>query len=302
MRVLDLLAARFTYHSREEWKDRIGSGLVLINQRTADPVRILVSGDTLVYRAPLLEEPPVDTSFSILFEDPHLLVVDKPANLPCHPAGRYFENTLWTLLKSRFSSGHLTFVNRIDRETSGIVLLARNPEAALHCRQQFESRQVHKRYAAIVEGRFPSGELEVAGYLIRDDKSPIRKKLRFLPRASSEEIPAGGKVCTTMFHRTLFRSGLSRVDAFPETGRPHQIRATLLALGYPVVGDKLYGVDETIFLRFIKGGLTGHDRERLRLPRQALHAAELGLRHPVTDEPLLFRAPVPPDLKGLMDG
>ena len=302
MRVLDLLAARFTYQSREEWEDRIGSGLVLLNQQPTDPKSILESGDTLAYRVPGLEEPPVDTGFSILLEDDHLLVVDKPANLPCHPAGRYFEHTLWALLKSQFNLAHLTFVNRIDRETSGIVVLAKTPEAALHCRRQFERRQVHKCYVAIVEGRFPSAELRAGGYLIRDHNSPIRKKLRFFSTASSDEIPAGGKACSTIFHKTLYRRGLSRVDVLLETGRPHQIRATLLGLGYPLVGDKLYGVDETIFLRFIKGSLTEHDKERLRLPRQALHATELRFKHPETGKPLLFRAPVPPDVKGLIDG
>ena len=97
------------------------------------------------------------------------------------------------------------------------------------------------------------------------------------------------------------RKNISKVEAIPETGRPHQIRATLVSLGYPVVGDKIYGVDDRLFLRFINGELTDHDRHRLRLPRQAVHSAELHIIHPKTGKLMQFKAPVPNDMQRLMD-
>ena len=96
------------------------------------------------------------------------------------------------------------------------------------------------------------------------------------------------------------RNSISQLEAIPETGRSHQIRATLSSMGYPLVGDKLYGVDERLFLRFIEGDLNDKDRKRLRLPRQALHAAELHIRHPETAKPLQLSAPLPDDMLRLM--
>jgi len=299
--LLELLTRRFTYHNRQEWKDVIHAGQVMLNQQSALPKAILAAGDTVEYFTPDSPEPAVDTRFSILFEDEALLVANKPGNLPCHPAGRYFNHTLWGLIKARFDLPYLTFVNRIDRETSGIVLLAKTRRAALICRQQFESLGVSKRYVALVEGEFPAGEIRASGYLAHDPESAVRKKLRFYPAESSQETPASGKTCSTVLRRIRSRKGVTQMEAIPETGRVHQIRATLSSLGYPVVGDKLYGVDDTLFLHFINGRLNGHDRQRLRLARQALHSAELHMTHPETGNPLQLTAPVPEDMQRLME-
>ena len=127
--LIDLLSGRFTYHSRDEWMDFIEFGQLLLNQLPAQPTTILAAGDILEYNMPESPEPSVDTHFSIIFEDGELLAVNKPGNLPCHPAGRYFNHTLWALLKEQFDLPYLSLINRLDRETSGIVLLAKNPEA-----------------------------------------------------------------------------------------------------------------------------------------------------------------------------
>jgi RluA family pseudouridine synthase len=301
IRLLDLLTRRFTYYDRGKWDNCIRAGEVLLNHQTTLPTANLAAGDTLEYIAAEVLEPPVNACFSILFEDDGLLVVNKPGNLPCHPGGRYFKNTLWALLKTRCNLPYLTFVNRIDRETSGIVLLAKTPKTALHCRQQFESQDVRKHYVALVEGDFPEETIRAQGYLIPDPQSPVRKKLRFHLAASSAEIPKNGKICSTLFCRIRNRNGISQLEAIPKTGRSHQIRATLCSMGYPVVGDKLYGVDDRIFIRFINGELNHRDRGQLRfLPRQALHSAELYITHPKTGKPLQFNAPLPDDMQRLM--
>jgi 23S rRNA pseudouridine955/2504/2580 synthase/23S rRNA pseudouridine1911/1915/1917 synthase len=294
------LTGRFTYHSQAQWDDCVRAGEVLLNHQRTHPSAILSAGDIVEYMAGEVPEPAVDPRFSVLFEDAALLVVNKPPNLPCHPGGRYFNNTLWAVLKTRCNLPYLTCVNRIDRETSGIVLLAKTASAALHCSQQFESQDVYKRYVVLVEGDFPAGTVRASGYLISDPASPVRKKMRFHPAESFAEIPETGKVCTTRFHRITHRSGITLLEAMPKTGRSHQIRATLCSMGYPVVGDKLYGVDERLFLRFIVDKLNDEDRERLRLPRQALHSAELDITHPGTGKTLSFHAPIPDDMNRLL--
>jgi RluA family pseudouridine synthase len=301
MPVLELLSRRFSYHDRTTWAQLIHSQKILLNDRPTLPTALLSVGDMLEYLVDGNSEPPVDTRFSILFEDDFLLVVEKPGDLPCHPSGRYFEHTLWAILKKKLSLPYLTFVNRIDRESSGIVLLAKRPEAARACQEQFKYRRVYKRYAVIVEGPFPSGEVKARGYLTAHPQSLIRKKLRFYPAGTSNAAPLKGLVCSTIFRKIVEEKGLSLLEAIPVTGRSHQIRATLHSLGYPVVGDKIYGLDEKIFLRFISGCLNPSDKKSLRLPRQALHAAELHFSHPETGKRLKFKSPLSPEMGRLIN-
>ena len=300
--LLDLLATRFTYHSPAEWQALIGEGRIRFDGVSVPADTRLRSGLTLEYLVPELPEPPVDLDCRILYEDADLLVVDKPGNLPCHPAGRFFRHTLWGVLRERFPDEVFHFVNRLDRETSGLVLLARNPEACRLCADQFMAGTVRKRYQAIVEGVFPEA-VEAVGRLEWDERSAVRKKWRFVsepPPTDPETAPAAcageSRRAHTVFRRAGTHDGLSLLWVELKTGKAHQIRATLLALGFPLVGDKLYGVDETIFLRFIRSAMTDDDRRRLRLERQALHAAELAFRHPRTGAALQFAAPLPADM------
>jgi RluA family pseudouridine synthase len=297
--VLAFLTERFTYHTPTEWQAMIDACRLVRNGQPTRAASLLDAGDILEYLVPERPEPPVDTKFSVVYEDSHLLVINKPGNLPCHPAGRYFQNTLWSLLKKQRHLPYLSFVNRLDRETSGLVLIATTPEAARRCRRQFDSGTVYKRYVALVEGDFPAGEIHARGYLANDPRSAVRKKWRFYPRDAQADLPSAAKTCSTIFRKVEGGKELSKVAAIPQTGRSHQLRASLCSLRYPVVGDKIYGVDETIFLRFISDTLTPSDRQRLRLPRQALHSAELHVRHPRTRQSLQFKAPLPRDMQEL---
>jgi 23S rRNA pseudouridine955/2504/2580 synthase/23S rRNA pseudouridine1911/1915/1917 synthase len=293
------LAGRFTYHSETEWRRLIREGRVEVNGATADPDRPLAAGDALRYDVSGLPEPPVDAAFRVVSDDPLLLVVDKPGNLPCHPGGRYFNHTLWALLRERCGVETPVLVNRLDRETSGLVLVAKTPAAAANLQKQFAAHAVAKRYTVFVEGAFPE-RIEAAGWLAPDPRSAVRKKRRFLPAAAGSPAPAeGAEWAETAFERERLCDGFSVVTALPRTGRLHQLRATLLSLGYPVTGDKLYGVDETIFLRFCGGALTPEDGARLRLPRQALHAGALRFRHPRFGAWTEASAPLPPDMAAL---
>ena len=288
--LLELLARRFTYHTRDEWRVLVEEGRLRINGCPAMPRRELCAGDEVQFDIPDQEEPSVNTNYTIIFEDDSLLAVNKPPDLPCHPSGRYFRNTLWFMLKRCGPKLDRAFMNRLDRETSGVVLLAGPKAARSACRRQFEAGQVEKRYCVLVEGHIPD-RITADGWIGPDDDSPIRKKQRFSTLARP-----GSKRAKTAFRRICVGKEISIVEAVPVTGRLHQIRATLLSLGYPVVGDKMYGRDETVFLRFISGTMTQADEKLMRLGRQALHAASLGIRHPDTGENIVFEAPLPADM------
>ena len=294
--LLDFLCDRFTYHGRNEWEELIHGGRVLLNGVAVSCLKPIRAGDRLEYLHPDLPEPPVEKKYSILFEDDALLVVDKPPNLPCHPGGRYFAHTLWGLLKSEHSMDTVFFVNRIDRETSGIVLIAKTGSAAIHCQQQFLDGALRKKYLVMVEGDFPCGPVRAEGFLKIDENSPIRKKQRFVMVNGSRTVYEKVKKCCTLFHAVQRCNGKSLISAEPLTGRMHQIRATLCSLGYPVTGDKIYGVDETLFLKFINDRLTDSDRLKLSLPRQALHSKSLELTHPENGKRVRFFSHLPEDM------
>ena len=298
MSLVDFLASRFPFHTREAWLEQIAQKRVEINGRTAEANYGLAYRDAMVYTADDIPEPPARLDVEVVYDDRDLLVVNKPPNLPCHPGGRYFNHTLWAVLKTRHGIESPALVNRLDRETSGLTVVAKNPEAARKCRTQFNDRRVEKRYIVLVEGSFPD-TLHAAGYLTPAHEGHVRKPRTFVPSERGAGEPPDGEWAETFFRRLDFRNGLSEVEVLPQTGRMHQIRATLHSLGVPVVGDKTYGVDPAIFLRFCTDSMTGDDRRRLRMDRQALHAAGLRFRHPRTGADLRFDLPLPPDMENV---
>ncbi len=298
--LLEFLCGRFTYHDRDDWLARIADGQLRVNGAIADPATALTDGDRLEYAFKAGPEPAVCLTYGVPHEDEMLLIVDKPANLPCHPAGCFFNHTLWALLQRRFGGRYFALCNRLDRETSGLLVVAKTPAAARHLQRQFTRHAVEKRYLAAVEGAFPD-TLDAKGWLLPDAACEVRKKRKFVP-AAPEHATEPGEHCETVFRRLAESAALSLVEARPKTGRLHQIRATLCSLGFPLVGDKIYGVDPAIFIRYCDGAMTGEDRRRLRLERQALHAAGLRLHHPSDNRWMEFAAPLPDDMRTLFPG
>lgn len=301
LKLLDFLTSRFTYKKRNQWQKNIVAGRVRVNKKSTYSDRILAWDDTVEYWPPATPEPPIDKDFSILYEDDDILVIDKSGNLPCHPSGRYFTRTLWYLLKNTKNLTYMGMINRLDRETSGIVLVTKNRESAKCCRCQFEERTVQKHYSIIVEGAFPDETICARGIIEQRANSKIRKKYLFSPLSSSSKRNGKEKICETLLKNQYKLKDISLISAELKTGRTHQIRATLSSLGYPVVGDKLYGVDETIYLRFISDQLSVEDIRRLRMPRQALHASRLQLVHPTQKKAMTFEAPMPADMRLMIE-
>jgi len=304
--LLEYLAGRFTYHSREEWLAHILESRVQVNGEAASRDYPLAVGDRVEFIARDCPEPPVCFDVEIVFDDDDVMVINKPPNLPCHPAGRYFNHTLWAWLKTHHGMESPALVNRLDRETSGLLVVAKNAKAESKCRAQFLKRSVVKRYVVLVEGNFPE-RLGAEGWMLPDPGSGVHKRRRFERDDSRSgtlmpppEPVAGKEWAHTDFRRLRAANGISVVEAVLHTGRLHQIRATLHSLGFPVVGDKIYGLDPMIFVRFCTDTITEEDWCRLRMPRQALHSTELEFIHPATNQSLHFEAPMPADMAELV--
>ncbi|MBD3236185.1 MAG: RluA family pseudouridine synthase [Candidatus Eisenbacteria bacterium] len=289
MRLDRYLAARFTYRSRTQWGALIRCGRIRVNQQSVKPACVLRAGDRIGYVPLQRAEPPIDRRIALLYVDEAVVVVAKSGNLPLHPSGRYFRHTLLHLLLDTHPEwGRLHVVHRLDRETSGVVVFGRSRDDTARLASQFRSRRVRKEYLAIVEGRPESERFVIDLPLGSARDSQIRKAVA---------VREDGVTARTMIHVRHRGQDWALVEAVPETGRLHQIRVHLRAVGLPILGDKVYGQSERFFLKFVAGeALTAQERCRLGLARQALHAYRLALRHPRSGQPIAWRAPLPEDL------
>lgn len=227
----------------------------------------------------------VETGYRILHEDEFFLVVDKPAPLPVHAVGRFKEKNLLSLLIRDLHPGGEGFriVNRLDSETSGLVLVAKSALAAGKLGILFENREVAKEYHAIVFG-VPEAQ---AGTI----SAPLGLKVESGHNIRSSD-PAG-ESAQTDYQVLSSTGGYSLLKVMPRTGRTHQIRAHLSFLKHPIVGDKIY-IDPRIFERYIQEGWQEEMRPVVKAERLLLHASRLGFCHPVTGAPVTFTSEIPP--------
>ena len=223
--------------------------------------------------------------------------------MPCHPGGRYRENTLESLLR-KAGWGEVHFVSRLDRETSGAVVVAKSEAAAARLGRDMAARRFDKRYLCLVEGIWKEspgedGWFDAFGW-IRPAGDDVVRKYRVFERAQDFEAwrsCQSSESALTKFRPLWTGDGRTLLECKPETGRTAQIRATLHALGYPVAGDKLYGRDRRLYAKMCEDALTAEDLAELGLPRQALHAWKVGFPHPATREWVEAEAPPPADCR-----
>jgi len=223
----------------------------------------------------------------IVYEDERLLVVEKPGDVVCHPskAGPWSSLVGATREYTGLPTMHLVF--RLDRETSGIVVLAKDAKMASRLQTAMQDRKVGKVYQAILTGEMGS-PVTVDQPLGDDLGSPV-----FVKSAVCES--GSGQPAVTHFAPLSSGGGFTLARVVTESGRKHQIRAHAQWLGHSIVGDKIYGPDARLYLDFIDSGWTPALAEKLLLPRQALHCAEIDLRAAGVDH--VFTAPLPEDLK-----
>jgi 23S rRNA pseudouridine1911/1915/1917 synthase len=247
----------------------------------------------------------VEQLFKVIFEDADLLVIHKPADLVCHPTKTDEYSSLVGRVRLYLGAehpGHL--LNRLDRETSGVTLVAKTDTAAREIRRLWENREVKKTYLALVHGH----PREDHGYIdaplgkdvhsrvaikdcVRPDGSPAQTAYQVLARLPHPSHPKPPSSPASIPHSAL-RAPHSLVEVQPRTGRKHQIRIHLAHLGHPIIGDKLYGDDEDLYLALVEGRLTDEQRRRLVFPCHALHAQRVEFVW--RDRPIRFESPPEP--------
>jgi 23S rRNA pseudouridine1911/1915/1917 synthase len=275
--VLAHLAGRYRHSTEAAWRTRIAEGEILLDGQTPAPTDILRAGQSLVWRRPPWEEPPVPLSFAVLHLDEHLLAVAKPRGLPTIPhGGLYLTHTLVHRVRRRWPEA--TPMHRLGRGTSGLVLLARTRTARRAVTTAWREGQVEKRYRALVRG-IPAEETFTVDTPIGPVPHPRLGKVH--------AVSPSGKPSLSHVKRLAARAEQALVEVTIPTGRPHQIRIHLAAAGHPLVGDPLYG----------RGGLPLTDPA---LPGEGgfwLHSHRLALTHPVTGHRLELECPPPPALR-----
>lgn len=286
------LGHRFRYHPPAIWEERIEAGAVRVNGVRANGDTIVAGGDRVSYSL-VHAEPAVDFHLTVLHEDEDCLAVAKSGNLPVHAGGRYIRNTLIAHLRESHGD-ELRLAHRLDRETSGVVLLAKTRAAAVHFERQFHSGRVAKKYFAVLRGILPP-EVAVDAPIGRapfEDPDP--------PRWRVLEAPAG-KPSRTIFRRLAVCHATPHpctlALAIPESGRTNQIRIHAAHAGHPILGDKIHAVSLEMVRAYFRAGETPELLAAAGAPRHLLHAAELSIAHPRDGRTLELQAPLPDDFE-----
>jgi 23S rRNA pseudouridine1911/1915/1917 synthase len=284
-----LLADLFPEQSRAQWQRHIKEGNVRLNGRSVKASYRIEGDEQLTANLPPVQETDLQAEaipLDIRYEDDDMIVVNKAAGMVVHPAAGHDTGTLVNAILAHCPdiegiSGERRpgIVHRLDKETSGLMVVAKNERALRHLQNQFRRRTVHKQYLALVEGQIQPSEALVDAPIGRDPRQ--RKRMAVIPPNSS----ATAREAQTQYRAQQYFDEYTLVACQPHTGRTHQIRVHMAYIGFPLVGDKVYG----------------RRRQTLPLKRHFLHAAELGLKRPSDDQPLLLHAELPEDLRQIIE-
>jgi 23S rRNA pseudouridine1911/1915/1917 synthase len=291
-RVDKAAAELFEEFSRAVLSGWITSGALTVDGAAVKPKQRLKGGERLVIEATV--EPREDwasaqaVDFGVIYEDEDLLVIDKPAGLVVHPGAGNRDRTLVNgLVAYRAELAGLPragIIHRLDKDTSGLLVVAASLPAHARLVKALQAREVQRRYLAIAEGRMVAGT-DVEAPIGRDPHNRTRQRIR-----------EDGKPALTRIRVSERYRAHTFVEAELATGRTHQIRVHMASIGHPLVGDRRYGARG----RLPKGPTAALVEAIRTFPRQALHAAELAFRHPVSGEQVSFRSELPEDMKRLL--
>ena len=279
--------------TRSRAKTLIDGGLVRVDGTVRKAAHVLRAGEEVAVTVPPPEPAGVAAEalpLVVLYEDAHLLAIDKPAGMVVHPAPGARRGTVVNALLHRLGAlegvgdpERPGIVHRLDRDTSGVLLVARTPQALAGLARQFHDRTLSKRYVAVVHGVVGASTGVIDQAIGRHPRERQRMSVR----------TRRGRAAVTRFEVVERFRGATLLRLAPETGRTHQLRVHLAGLGHPIVADRLYGG------RGRRGGAAASALEAC--PRQALHAESIAFAHPATGAPVVVRAPLPADLKRLLE-
>ncbi len=287
------LAHRFPRFSRSQIKRMIKLGEILRPTGAVKPSSTLMAGEELWINSPELAPPgPPPPLPTVIHEDERLLVVSKPSGMLAHPAGLTFTYGLVGIARAARPDHVVDLAHRLDRETSGINVLTKDKAANGFLKAAFREKTPQKLYKAIVLGSPDFEETTIEG--------PIGHAIGSSIRIRRGVNPEGLAAATVV--RVLRRMGdLTLVSAQPRSGRTHQIRVHLEALGLPILGDKMYGQPDEVFLHYLDHGEGEMIRKATGFPRHALHASQLIIPHPDGGE-ITLEAPLYEDMQAILDG
>jgi 23S rRNA pseudouridine1911/1915/1917 synthase len=289
------LAATFTDFSRSVVQRIIDAGGVQVNDKPAKASYRVRQGDRIRIEKPEPTHPqPVaeDIPLAILYEDEYLAAINKPADMVVHPAKGHWSGTLVNALRFHFDqlSGvngdyRAGIVHRLDRDTSGVILIAKEEQTHRDLSQLFERRKIFKEYVALTAGVLDRDSDYIEGRIAHHPHDRVKMIV-------SDDEDDDGKDAVSYYEVIERFRGFSYCRIQPRTGRTHQIRVHLASIGYPVLADKVYSGRDRLFLSELVSGLES-EKDELLLSRQALHAHRLRLRHPRRGTILDLEAPLP---------
>lgn len=306
IRVDKFLVDRMFGTSRNRIQQAAEAGYVFINGQPVRSNTRVKPHDivTLQLRRPRreLEIVPEDIPLDVVYEDDYLMVINKPAGLVVHPGFGHYTGTLVNALAYYLrddphydpQDNNVGLVHRIDKDTSGLLVIAKRPEVKAHLSRQFFLKTTHRSYRALVWGRFEQAEGTVIGNIGRDERD--RLQMTVYPAGSDQ-----GKHAVTHYRVIEELAYVSWIECRLETGRTHQIRVHMKHIGHTLFGDERYGGDKILWGNHFSKYKQFVDNCLALCPRQALHAKTLGFVHPITGEELLFDSDLPSDLSQLLD-
>ncbi len=294
------LATKFPLYSRVHLRRVISANGVTINGHGGKPAYRLHEGEVVSVRLPDLPRSspiPEEIPLTILYEDEHLVAINKPSLMVVHPSRGHWTGTLTSALAFHFNTlssiggaNRPGIVHRLDRDTTGVIVVAKTDRAHAGLTAQFEDRTTEKEYFAIVAGNIDRDRDQI--------DQPIGQHPHHREKMAIRPGHPLSKEAQTFYEVIERFDGFTSVRALPKTGRTHQIRVHLAYVGTPVLCDKMYGSRAQI----TRGEVRNHrEDDDILLERQALHARRLKLAHPITGEMLEFIAEVPEDLQGVID-
>ncbi len=289
------IAKKLPQYSRSKIKSFISRGFVTVNGHISKASQTLKGNEHIhceFVNEEIIEVKAEPIDLDVVYEDEHLIVINKPSGLVVHPASGNWTGTLVNGLMYHFnklSTGSDSIrpgiVHRLDKETTGVILVAKTDEVHMNLSEQFENRTVQKQYKAIVWGR-TDDEGEIEGLIGRHSKN----------RQAFDMVNSNGKYSFTHYKTDNYKAPLSVVNLFPKTGRTHQLRVHLKSIGHPIFADELYSGGKKRIKSYHTQYTMLLNRLFKNMNRVALHAEKIEIKHPANGEKVVFEAPIPDDM------